>query len=264
MRIRLRRKKKSPAPPDPLLQLRQEFPDVTGSVLEVVSDVAPYTMTSPARLVSLCDAVEHITQNQVPGDIVECGVWRGGSMMAVARSLVRLKDSSRTLWLYDTFDGMSEPDEDDVDLTGNAARHLLDEQSMEDPLSIWCRSPFDEVRRNLESTGYGLDNMRFVAGMVEETIPASLPERISLLRLDTDWYESTLHELTHLYPRLSPGGVLIIDDYGHWQGCRRAVDEYFASQGVSIFLHRIDYTGRLAIKPPGPHEVVSSELKVAG
>ena len=130
--------------------------------------------------------------------------------------------------------------------------------------TIWCHSPFDEVQRNLERTGYGLDNMRFVAGKVENTIPSSVPEQISLLRLDTDWYESTLHELTHLYPKLSPGGVLIIDDYGHWQGCRRAVDEYFASQPVPVFLHRIDYTGRLAIKPFDSGTFATSQLKVAG
>src|ERR1051325_10354963 len=95
---------------------------------------------------------------------------------------------------------------------------------------------------------------RYVAGYtlegtVEETIPAQAPERIALLRLDTDWYESTRHELVHLYPRLVPGGVLIIDDYGHWEGARKAVDEYIAQNNLRLFLNRIDYAGRLAIKP---------------
>ena len=78
--------------------------------------------------------------------------------------------------------------------------------------------------------------------------PAASPPSIALLRLDTDWYESTYHELVHLYPRLSVGGILIIDDYGYWQGARRAVDRYFAEQGTRVFLSRIDETGRLAVK----------------
>ena len=96
------------------------------------------------------------------------------------------------------------------------------------------------------ATGYPAERLHFVEGKVEDTIPEQAPERIALLRLDTDWYESTRHELEHLYPRLSPGGVLIIDDYGHWEGARQAVDEYFKGE---VYLHRIDYTGRLAIKP---------------
>ena len=108
---------------------------------------------------------------------------------------------------------------------------------------------FDEVRRNLASTGYPSDRLHFIRGRVEDTIPASAPESIALLRLDTDWYESTRHELTHLYPRLVRGGVLIIDDYGHWQGARQATDEYFSVLGSPVLLHRIDYTGRIAVKP---------------
>ena len=87
-----------------------------------------------------------------------------------------------------------------------------------------------------------------VPGLVEDTVPSQAPEVIALLRLDTDWYKSTWHELEHLYPRLSVGGVLIIDDYGHWEGARRAVDEFIEAKGLRLFLSRIDYTGRLAIK----------------
>jgi hypothetical protein len=90
--------------------------------------------------------------------------------------------------------------------------------------------------------------MHFVKGKVEDTIPASTPDRIAILRLDTDWYASTRHELEHLYPLLAPGGVLIIDDYGHWEGCRQAVDEYFASRNLQVLLNRVDYTGRIAVK----------------
>ena len=175
-------------------------------------------------------------------------------MMAAAKTLLELGKTSRTLWLYDTYDGMSEPGDADVDLEGNDASRLLDEQDKLDSTSIWCRSTLPEVEANLLSTGFPKAHLRFVEGKVEETIPNHIPDQISLLRLDTDWYESTMHELTHLYPRLQPGGILIIDDYGHWKGCRRAVDEYFAKPEFAKsrqapFLHRIDYTGRLAIKP---------------
>ena len=96
--------------------------------------------------------------------------------------------------------------------------------------------------------GYPAERIHFVQGKVEETIPRVLPERIALLRLDTDWYESTRHELIHLYPKLCAGGVLVLDDYGHWQGSRKAVDEWMAQTGTRMLLNRVDYTGRIAVK----------------
>jgi O-methyltransferase len=113
---------------------------------------------------------------------------------------------------------------------------------------VWAYSPLDEVKQNLRDTGYQEDQVVFVKGKVEDTIPRDAPERISLLRLDTDWYESTYHELVHLYPRISVGGVLIIDDYGHWAGARQAMDQYIAENHAKLLLHRIDYTGRIAVK----------------
>ena len=85
--------------------------------------------------------------------------------------------------------------------------------------------------------------------MVEETIPDGAPEQIALCRLDTDWYESTIHEMEHLYPRMTPGGVLLIDDYGHFMGCKRAVDEYIEKNQRALLLNRIDFTGRLIVVP---------------
>ena len=98
------------------------------------------------------------------------------------------------------------------------------------------------------STGYDKSKIHLVKGKVEETIPKTLPERIALLRLDTDWYASTKHEMLHLFPRLVPGGVLILDDYGSWLGARKAVDEYIAENKVKIFLCRVDNSGRVAVK----------------
>jgi len=112
----------------------------------------------------------------------------------------------------------------------------------------WCYSPLEEVQKNLYSTNYPKEKITFIKGKVEETIPNIIPEKISILRLDTDWYESTYHELMHLFPRLSKGGVLIIDDYGHWKGSREAVDKYLKENEISMLLNRIDYTGRIGVK----------------
>ncbi len=162
--------------------------------------------------------------------------------MAAALSFAR----PRPLFLFDTFAGMSAPTEHDRRaLDGELAARML--QNTAKDATIWCHAPLDEVKHNMDSTGYPANLVTYVPGKVEHTIPASAPQQICILRLDTDWYESTRHELEHLYPRLAPGGVLIIDDYGYWAGARKAVDEYFKG---SLFLSRIDATGRVAIKPP--------------
>jgi O-methyltransferase len=199
----------------------------------------PYTMTSPERMHALFYATRYVVQREVPGAIVECGVWKGGSMMVVAYALARTE--KRPLYLYDTFAGMSEPSGADP-----AEAHHAWRRDQRAGFNEWCYSPLDEVRSNLAQTGYPSREIHYVEGKVEDTIPSSIPDEIALLRLDTDWYESTRHELTHLYPRLARGGVLIIDDYGFWQGARRAVDEYFAGQPA--LLARVDSTGRLVIK----------------
>jgi hypothetical protein len=222
----------------------QFIPDEPKWIREVLDFVQPFTMTSPERIATLCHAVEYLDRNEINGDIVECGVWRGGSMMAAALTLGR-SQHWRTLHLYGTFEGMSEPGLHDVEIsTGRSAKEAMRSEG-----SAWCKSPLDEVRANLASTSYPLDRLKFIIGKVEDTIPSSSPERIALLRLDTDWYESTKHELIHLWPRLVRNGIMIIDDYGHWTGAKKAVDELIAAAGSPLFLNRIDYTGRLIVKP---------------
>ncbi len=157
-------------------------------------------------------------------------------------------DRSRKLHLFDTYSGMSEPTDKDISFRGEPARDTLSSKKETDPDFQWCGASVEEVRANMALTGYPMHQVALVKGMVENTIPHQAPERIALLRLDTDWYESTKHELEHLYPRLSDGGVLIIDDYGHWAGARQAVDEYIQNHGLAIMLNRLDYTGRIAIK----------------
>jgi O-methyltransferase len=207
-----------------------------------------YTMTSMSRMYALHQAVRHVLDRGVPGDLVECGVWRGGSSMVMAKALAAAGDADRRLYLYDTYEGMSEPTERDLDPSGRSAEELLRAHDKDDP--IWAEASLEEVRHNLMTCGLDPGRVEFVKGKVEETIPATLPSKIALLRLDTDWYESTRHELDHMYPLLVPGGVLVIDDYGHWQGARTAVDEYFAEHRPDMLLNRIDYTGRIGVKLP--------------
>jgi O-methyltransferase len=222
--------------------------DLSQHVLDVIVAVEKFTQTSPERIHALCQAVQYITRSKIPGSVVECGVWKGGSMMAVAYSLLYLGDCSRELYLFDTFEGMPAPSRFDISLTGAQASELLRTSSKSDEQSIWCYAPQEKVQQALLSTGYDPQKLHLIKGKVEDTVPAEAPDKISLLRLDTDWYESTHHELIHLFPRLSVGGVIIIDDYGHWQGVRQAVDEYIEENNVRLLLNRIDYTGRIGVK----------------
>jgi O-methyltransferase len=209
----------------------------------------PFTMTSRERMFSLYKAVTYIVQNNLPGDFVECGVWKGGSSMMMAATLMHLGKTDRTIWMYDTYEGMSEPTEEDKDYLGTAADRQLSDAKKEDQSSVWCYSSLEEVMANMYSTGYPKDKIKYIKGKVEDTIPENMPASlIGLLRLDTDWYESTRHEMIHLYPKLIKDGILIIDDYGHWVGARKAIDDYIVENRLHLFLNPIDYTGRIAVK----------------
>ena len=217
--------------------------DMEPEFLEVYERCSEYTMTSAERMYGLWSAVRYIAGRALEGDYVECGVWRGGSSMLAALEFKRQAAEDRRFFLYDTFEGMAEPTPED----GAVARSEWSRHRRESH-NDWCYSPLDEVRANMLSTGLPEDRLELVKGKVEDTIPGTAPAQIALLRLDTDWYASTRHELEHLFPRLRPGGVLIVDDYGHWQGARQAVDEYFAEHGISTLLVRLDETGRVAVK----------------
>jgi len=197
---------------------------------------------------ALYQSVKYIIDSKVAGDFVECGVWRGGSSMLAAYSLLKFADSQRKIYLYDTFEGMPKPMEKDKLLLDGSSAINIWRHYQSGNIDKFCFAGLDEVKNNMSLTRYPQDNMIFVKGKVEATIPKVMPSKISLLRLDTDWFESTYHELHYLFPLLSKGGVLIIDDYGHWSGAKEATDKYFRENNIHILLNRIDYTGRLGIK----------------
>lgn len=234
--------------PDPRLVVDGLPADFDKATLDTYHKVKPYTMTTPERIASLCNAVNYLVKNNIQGDFVECGVWRGGSTMAAIDTLIKAGDTKRDIYLYDTFEGMSEPTELDKVFTGTGADELMNSSQKEDPTSVWCYSALEEVQANVGTLKYPKQLIHYVKGKVEDSIPQTLPGKIALLRLDTDWYESTKHELEHLYPLLVPGGVIIIDDYGHWEGARKAVDEYIEGNKLPLLLNRIDYTGRIGVK----------------
>jgi O-methyltransferase len=224
------------------------LPDLSERQRRVIARVRHFTMTSPERIAALVTAIEYVVGNGVPGCLVECGVWRGGSMMAAALTLAELGELSRQLYLFDTFDGMTPPGANDRRHDGRTASDILAKFARSRDNPFWAIASLREVRSNLSTTGYPEENSRLIEGPVEETLPRTETGPIALLRLDTDWYESTRHELTHLYPRLARGGVLLIDDYGYWKGARKAVDEYFNENPPRPLLVRVDDTGRLAVK----------------
>lgn len=226
--------------------------DLEEEFLRLFDVCRPETMTSVERMYALYQATCYVLDRDIPGDLIECGVWRGGSVMLMALTLLSRGRTDRTIWLYDTFDGVTPPGDDDVqEMSGRSAAEILGERKRTENDPFWGVAPREVVECNLRRTGYPMHRFRLVEGDVMKTIPAEAPASLAVLRLDTDWYGSTRHELEHLYPRLSPGGVLIVDDYGYWRGARKATDEFFRTVEHRPLLTRIDYTGRICVKPFG-------------
>ena len=246
------RKPPAPKPPAPKpapkpAAPKPEFPaDYDEMARPILRAARPYSMTRTEKQYALYLATRHVVQYDIPGAIVECGVWRGGSMHVVARTLLAIEDTTRDLFLFDTFDGMTEPTEKDLTYGGTPVAELLRTQPR--TARIWAVASLEDVQQGFEDIPYPRDRIHYVRGPVESTLPGQAPDRIAILRLDTDWYESTKHELVSLYDRLSSGGILIIDDYGTFQGSRQAVDEFVAETGARLLLLPIG-PGRIAVKP---------------
>lgn len=216
--------------------------------LENYYNCKDFTQTSIERMYCLHSATKYIANYHIPGDFVECGTWRGGSLMLIAYSLLGSNETARKIYAYDTFEGMAQPTEKDSELgDGNSAYQIWKNKQRKNH-NEWCFADLAEVKKNILSTGYPEENIVFIKGKVEDTIPKRIPCQIALLRLDTDWYESTRHELVHLFPLLTKGGILIIDDYGHWAGSKKATDEYISSNNIPIFLVGMDSVAKIGIK----------------
>lgn len=211
---------------------------------EIIKLGMQYSMASWERLYANLNSIKYLIKAEIEGSIVECGVWRGGSMLTMLKTLKQFSATNRDVYLYDTFTGMSAPSKED----GNFAHEKFKELQTGVEESNWCYADLNVVKSTIKLVDYPQEKIHFVKGKIEDTVPNTMPDRISLLRLDMDWHDPTLHALTYLYPKVEPGGVIILDDYGHWEGCKLAVDRFFEEMNINILLNRIDYTGRIGIK----------------
>lgn len=202
--------------------------------------IKPFTLTSTERIHCLYDSLEHVRKNEVSGDCVECGVFKGGNILGMMEYLDSHNITDKRVWLYDTFTGMTVPEPVDRDYRDNVASEIFD--------SVACIESLNQVKKNLSSSSFPAEKVNYVVGDVCETLleTKNLPKTISLLRLDTDWYASTKMELEVLWDKLERNAVLIIDDYGHWKGCKKAVDEFFDDKSSEFI--QVDYTAVYLIK----------------
>ena len=210
--------------------------DLDGGDLEVRREGRDHpetaeTMIGLDRLHSLRGAVETVVREGVPGDLVETGVWRGGACILMRAVLAALGDEERTVWVADSFEGLPKP----------SGKYPADEG---DPLWSWEHLAVseDDVRANFARYGLLDDQVRFLVGWFADTLPDAPIERLALMRLDGDMYESTIDALEALYPRLSPGGYVIVDDFGGPAGCRPAVEDFRRAHGIDDPIEVVDWT----------------------
>lgn len=189
-----------------------------------------YTMLSCARRKQLLDSVNHIIKNNIDGDIIEIGVWRGGAIMLILYKLLQLGITDRHVHLYDTFNGMTEASIEDVCIDG---RNATDKDVFD---SVRCENSFEVVYQNVKNTGYPMKFVHFHIGDIRNVKIEDIPDKISLLRLDNDWYELYKFELPIFEPRVTNNGIVIIDDYNWWNGCKKAVDDYISEKNYKTFL----------------------------
>ena len=211
--------------------------------MEKIIDISKkYSMISNERLINNIESIKYIEDNNIDGAVVEIGVWKGGSMLSMLLTYEKYNKNNRDFHLYDTFSGMTAPLDIDQDFTGNKANVLIKINSL-----FEAKCPYQDVYDNIfRHTTYDKNKISFHVGDILKN--TFYPKKIALLRLDTDWYESTKFELDNFYKYVEKGGIVIIDDYGHWNGCKRAVHE-FLENNEDIELIKIDYTGVYFIKP---------------
>lgn len=210
------------------------YPELSKKEIEFCEKIfrSSTTLTSLDSLKVLAIACKYVEGKKIPGAFVEAGVWRGGSAI-VARKFL---EKSRSFFLYDTFEGMTEPGENDFRIGANTNKSTVEKWNSlkKDSGSAWVASSLQEVESNFRNFEVFDESILFIKGDVRKTLQLkeNVPHTIALLRLDTDFYDSTLIELEILWPLLANGGILILDDYGHWDGARKAVDEYFERHNI--------------------------------
>ncbi len=222
--------------------------DFTSLHVSILNQVGPYTLTSPERIYSLIEAVSHVVRRNILGSVVECGVWRGGSMMAAALALRSMNCADRDLYLFDPFQGMTKPKPMDIHFTGQAGIAEFQQMQTGDDSSNLCYASLNDVKAAMARTGYNQELVHFVRGKVEETTPRMHSIQLLCCAWTSIFMSPLATNLSNSTPRLSPGGILIVDDYGTWQGARKATDELILNHAPDLFLSRIDDTGRLAVK----------------
>jgi len=203
------------------------------------------------------DAVNYILKNNIDGVIIECGVDSGNFEYIWINELMK-NNAIRDIFLYDTFSGLVEPSENDFTCE-DATIYKMDKeevyntwknQIIDDKTNGWCYTPLEIVKNKLNSTGYPNDKLHYIVGDVMETLKekTNIPEKIAILRLDTDWYESSKYELEQMYDNVVIGGVIIFDDYYHWNGQRKATDDFFKSINIEYEFVKLDAKTAAIIK----------------
>jgi len=191
--------------------------------------VGPFTLVGPERVENLYKLACRIEKERIPGDFVECGVYHGGTAGVMAFWAAR-STISRVVWLFDSFEGMPNTTLED----GEAASEYVGD----------VVGSIEKVNTVLKRVGANMNQVHIVKGWFKDTfISVDIP-KIALMNIDADWYESVKLCLEKFYDFVVPGGIVSIDDYGHWPGCKQAVDEFFTSRGLSYELHPVDYTAR--------------------
>jgi len=209
-----------------------------------------HTMIGVRRLDNLQDCIEDVLERGVAGDLIETGVWRGGASIFMRAVLKARGVDDRTVWLADSFQGLPPPNDDEFPADAGDLHHTIDELAVS----------LEEVQRNFRLYGLLDDRVRFLPGWFKDTLPEAPIERLAVIRIDADMYESTTQVLQALYPKLAPSGYVIVDDYGGIPACKRAVDDYRKAMGISDEIREIDWTGIYWMRS---RDVTSAELRPA-
>jgi O-methyltransferase len=200
-----------------------------------------YTMVGLKRLDNVQHAIETVIRERIPGDLCECGVWRGGTAMFMRAALMHYGENGRSVWVADSFSGLPKPD---------TVRYPGDSSSQDHSEVDYLSVSLKRVRQNFQEFGLLDENVRFLEGWFKDTLPTSPIKQLAILRADGDLYESTMDILINLYGKVVPGGFVIIDDYYSWEGCRLAVTDFRASREIVAPIERIDWTGAYWRIPP--------------